>query len=155
MPPARTCQRTHGGVLKFQARFRKGPGLCLPVRTGVETEDVSADESQWIARRKLFTEWQISKSRFMAILIVIVSLALAACIEPRTTSAPLSEPTVYEWIGSGPLPSLLRLAQDKSICYREAELLDPQAEAGIVSEHWKAHVKLCMRKEGWGEKAVK
>jgi hypothetical protein len=91
----------------------------------------------------------------MAILIVIVSLALAACVESRTTSAPLSAPTVYEWIGSGPSPSLLRLAHDKSICYREAELLDPQAQAGFVSEHWKAHVKICMRKEGWGEKAVK
>lgn len=91
----------------------------------------------------------------MAILIMIVSLAFAACMKSQTTSGSLSQPTVYEWIGSGPSPTLIRLAQDKSICYREAELLDPQAEAGIVSEHWKAHVKLCMRKEGWGEKAVK
>ena len=91
----------------------------------------------------------------LTFLIVIVSLALAACVESRTTSAPLPEPTVYEWVGPGPPPSLARLAHDKSICYREAELLDPRAEAGIVSEHWKAHVKICMRKEGWGEKAVK
>ena len=91
----------------------------------------------------------------VAILIGIVYLALAACMESQTTSAPLAEPTVYEWKGPGAPPPLPRLAHDKSICYREAELLDPQAEAGIVSEHWKAHVKICMRKEGWGEKAVK
>ena len=91
----------------------------------------------------------------MAILIAIVSLALAACMKPQTTSAPLSQPTVYEWIGPSAPPSLQRLAQDKSLCFQEAELLDPHPEPGITSEHWKAHVKLCMRKEGWGEKAVK
>ena len=91
----------------------------------------------------------------VAILIVILYLALAACVESRTTSAPLSEPTVYEWIGPGPPPSLQRLAHDKSMCFQEAELTDTQKAPGVVSEHWKAHVKLCMRKEGWGEKAAK
>ena len=90
----------------------------------------------------------------MAILIVIVYLALAACMESQTTSAPLAEPTVYEWIGPGAPPSLQRLAQDKSMCFQEAELTDTQKAPGVVSEHWKAHA-LCMRKEGWGEKAVK
>ena len=120
----------------------------------METEDVSAVESQWIARRKLFTEWQILKRTFVAILIVIVYLALAACMESQTTSAPLPEPTVYEWIGSGPAPSLHRLAQDKSTCFHEAERTDTQKDPGVVSEHWKTHVKLCMQKQGWGEKAV-
>ena len=91
----------------------------------------------------------------MAILIVIMYLALAACMESQKTSAPLPAPTVYEWMGPGPTPSLPRLAQDKSLCFQEAELTDPYHQPGIMSEHWKAHVKLCMRKEGWGEKAVK
>jgi hypothetical protein len=29
-----------------------------------------------------------------------------------------------------------------------------ETNAGVVSEHWKTHVKLCMQKQGWGEKAV-
>jgi hypothetical protein len=91
----------------------------------------------------------------MAILIVFVYLALAACMKSQTTSTPPSEPTVYEWIGPGTAPSLEQLALSKSLCFQEAELLDPHAEPGIMSEHRKAHVKLCMRKEGWGEKAVK
>lgn len=90
----------------------------------------------------------------MAILIVIVSLALVGCMESRTISAPLPEPTVYEWIGPGAPPSLQRLAQDKSLCFQEAELTDPYPQPGIMSEYWKAHVKLCMQKQGWGEKAV-
>lgn len=91
----------------------------------------------------------------MVILILIVYLALAACMVSQTTSAPLAAPTVYEWMGPGAPPSLPRLAQDKSMCFQEAELTDTQKAPGVVSEHWKAHVKLCMRKEGWGEKAVK
>jgi hypothetical protein len=91
----------------------------------------------------------------MVILAAIMYLALAACMESRTTSAPLSEPTLYEWIGPGTAPSLEQLALSKSLCFQEAKLLDPHAEHGIMSEHRKAHVKLCMRKEGWGEKAVK
>ncbi|MEO7860742.1 MAG: hypothetical protein ABIU05_09900 [Nitrospirales bacterium] len=91
----------------------------------------------------------------MAMLIVIVSLALVGCMESRTISAPLPEPTVYEWIGPGPPPALHQLAQDKTLCFQEAELTDPHHEPGFRSEHWKTHVKLCMRKQGWGEKAVK
>ena len=90
----------------------------------------------------------------VAILIVIVYLALAACMKSQTTSAPLSEPTVYEWIGPGPTPSLPRLAQDKLTCFHEAEQTDTQKAPGVVSEYWKAHVKLCMQKQGWGEKPV-
>ena len=88
-------------------------------------------------------------------LIVIVYLVLAACMGSPTTSVPLSEPIVYEWIGPGTAPSLEQLALSKSLCFQEAELLDPHAEPGIMSEHRKAHVKLCMRKEGWGEKTIK
>ena len=62
----------------------------------------------------------------VAILIVIVYLALAACMKSQTTSAPLSEPTVYEWIGPEPLPSLQHLAQDKSKCFHESERTDTQ-----------------------------
>lgn len=65
------------------------------------------------------------------ILIVIVYLALAACMGSRTTSAPLSEPTVYEWIGPDPAPSLQRLAQDKLTCFQEAERTDTQKAPGI------------------------
>ncbi len=88
-------------------------------------------------------------------LIVIVYLVLAACKGSPTTSVPLSEPTVYQWIGPGTAPSLQQLALSKSLCFQEAELLDPHAELGIMSEPRKAHVKLCLRKEGWGEKAFK
>ena len=90
----------------------------------------------------------------MAILIVIMYLALAACMESQKTSAPLPAPTVYEWMGPDPTPSLPRLAQDKLMCFQEAELTDSQKVPGVVSEQWRAHVKLCMRKEGWGEKAI-
>ena len=90
----------------------------------------------------------------VTILIMIIYLALAACMESQTTSAPLSKPTVYEWIGPDSSPSLQRLAQDKSTCFQEAERTDTQKAPGVVSEHWKAHVKLCMQKQGWGEKPV-
>ncbi len=90
----------------------------------------------------------------MAILLVIMSLALAACIESQPTSTP-SEPPMYEWIGPGTAPSLQQLALDRLICHREAEVIDSHPQPGVTSEHWKAHVKLCMRKQGWGEKAVK
>ena len=86
----------------------------------------------------------------VTILVVIIYLALAACMESQKTSAPLPAPTVYEWMGAGPTPSLPRLAQDKSMCFREAELTDTQKAPGVVSDHWKAHVKLCMPKAGLG-----
>jgi len=88
------------------------------------------------------------------ILIVIVYLALAACVGSQPASPPLPKPTVYEWIGPSPPPSLQRLAQDKLTCFHEAEQTDTQKAPGVVSEHWKTHVKLCMQKLGWGEKAV-
>lgn len=90
----------------------------------------------------------------MAILVAIMFVALAACEKSQPTPAPLSQPTVYEWIGIGPSPSLLRLAQDKSTCIQEAERTDTQKDPGVVSEHWKTYVKLCMQKQGWGEKAI-
>ena len=90
----------------------------------------------------------------MPILIVIVCVALTACVGSRTASPPLPKPTVYEWIGASPPPSLQRLAQDKLTCFHEAEQTDTQKAPGVVSEHWKTHVKLCMQKLGWGEKAV-
>lgn len=90
----------------------------------------------------------------MAILIAIVYVALSACVESQPTSTPLSTLAVYEWIGIGDPSSLLRLAQDKSTCFQEAERTDTQKDLGIVSEHWKAHVKLCMQKQGWGEKVI-
>ncbi len=90
----------------------------------------------------------------VAILVVIVYLALSACVESQPMSAPLSQLAVYEWIGTSPPPSLLRLAQDKSTCFQEAERTDTQKDPGMVSEHWKADVKLCMQKQGWGEKAI-
>jgi hypothetical protein len=92
--------------------------------------------------------------RQVTILIMIIYLALAACMESQTTSAPLSKPTVYEWIGPDPSPSLQRLAQDKSTCFHESERTDTQKAPGVVSGHWKAHLKLCMQKQGWGEKPV-
>ena len=90
----------------------------------------------------------------VTILIVIMYVALSACVESQPTLAPLSQLAVYEWIGSGPPPSLLRLAQDKSTCFQEAERTDTQKDPGMVSEHWKTHVKLCMQKQGWGEKVI-
>jgi hypothetical protein len=86
-------------------------------------------------------------------LVVMVYFALAACVESRPALPTLPKPTVYEWMGAGPA-SLPRLAQDKAACFQEAELSDPYAEPGIVSEDWKANVKRCMQKKGWGEKAI-
>ncbi|RPH80573.1 MAG: hypothetical protein EHM80_04895 [Nitrospiraceae bacterium] len=91
--------------------------------------------------------------KHVAILIVVVYLVLAACVESKPSSPTLPKPTVYEWIGTGQA-SLAHLAQDKAACFQEAELTDPHPEPGIVSEDWKANVKRCMQKKGWGEKAV-
>ena len=60
-----------------------------------------------------YSAWSGLKRTFMAILILIMYLALAACMESQKTSAPLPAPTVYEWMGPGPTPSLPRLAQDR------------------------------------------
>ena len=90
----------------------------------------------------------------MAILVAIVYVVLVACEMSQPTLAPLPPPTVYEWVGTTPSPSLQRLAQDKSTCFHEAERTDTQKAPGVVSEHWKTHVKLCMQKQGWAEKAV-
>ena len=90
----------------------------------------------------------------MAILVAIVYLVLVTCEKSQPTLAPLSQPTVYEWIGPDPAPSLQRLAQDKSTCFHEAERSAAQKSLGVVSEHWKTHVKLCMQKQGWGEKVL-
>ena len=89
----------------------------------------------------------------VAILIVVVYLALTACVESKPSSPTLPKPTVYEWIGPGQA-SLARLTQDKAACFQEAELTDPHREPRIVSEDWKANVMRCMQKKGWGEKAI-
>jgi hypothetical protein len=87
----------------------------------------------------------------MIILVAIVCLALAACVESQPIpSAPLSKPTVYEWIGLGPQPSLKSMAQDKAACVHEAE----QKISMSAGEAWQTHVNLCMRTKGWGQKAI-
>ena len=86
----------------------------------------------------------------MAILIAIVYLALAACVESQPTTGPLSRPSVYEWIGPGPTPSVTRLAQDKAACFQEAE----QKQSGSIGNRLQNHVNLCMRTKGWGQKAI-
>ena len=88
------------------------------------------------------------------ILLAILCVSLSACVESQPSPPTLPKPTLYEWIGIGPPPSLLRLAEDKSICFQEAERTDPQKDPGIVSENRKAHLKLCMQKKGWGETAI-
>ena len=40
----------------------------------------------------------------VAILVVIMYVALSACVESQPTSAPLSQLAVYEWIGTSPPP---------------------------------------------------
>jgi hypothetical protein len=90
----------------------------------------------------------------VVILVAIVYVALSACVESKPSSPPLPKPTVYEWIGTGPPPSLLRLAQDKSICFQEAELTDPHKDPRVVSEHWRGQLNLCMQKKGWGQKTI-
>ena len=75
----------------------------------------------------------------MAILVVIMYVALSACMESQPTSAPLSQLAVYEWIGTGPPPLLLRLAQDKLTCFHESERTDTQKDPGMVSEQMVAN----------------
>jgi len=53
-------------------------------------------------------------------------------------------------MGTGPAPSLQRLAHDKAICFHEAE----QRESHSMSDRWQAHMKRCMEKKGWGQKAI-
>jgi hypothetical protein len=86
----------------------------------------------------------------VVILVAIVYVALSACVESKPTSAPLSEPTVYEWIGPGATPSVTRLAQDKAACFQEGE----QKESVSTGDRLQTHVNLCMRTKGWGQKAV-
>ena len=87
----------------------------------------------------------------MIILIAIVCFALAACVGSQPIpSAPLSKPTVYEWIGPGPQPTLKSMAQDKAACVHEAE----QKVSMSAGEAWQTHVNLCMRTKGWGQKAI-
>jgi hypothetical protein len=89
----------------------------------------------------------------MLILIVMLCFAISACVESkaaRPTAAPLSKPTVYEWMGPGPQPSMINLAQDKAACAQEAE----QQEFVSGGERWQTHVNLCMRTKGWGQKAI-
>ena len=86
----------------------------------------------------------------MIILIAIVCFALVACVESQPIpSAPLSKRTVYEWISPGPQPSLKSMAQDKAGCMNEAE----QKVSMRAGEAWQPHVNLCMRTNGWGQKA--
>jgi hypothetical protein len=87
----------------------------------------------------------------MPILIAILFFALSACVESQPiSSAPLSKPTVYEWIGSGPPPSLTSMAQDKAACVQEAE----RKESMSAGDAWQTHVNLCMYTKGWGQKSV-
>ena len=87
----------------------------------------------------------------MPILLAILYLVIAACVEPQPIpSAPLSKPTMYEWSGPDPQPSVQRLAHDKAACAQEAE----QKELVPTGDRWQTHVNLCMRTKGWGQKAV-
>jgi hypothetical protein len=63
----------------------------------------------------------------VVILVAIVFLSLAACVEFRYASPALPKPTMYYGGGAGPA-SLTRLAQDKVPCFQEAELTDPYTE---------------------------
>ena len=81
-------------------------------------------------------------------LVVIMSVALSACVDSQPRPAPLSKPAVYEWAGSGPRPSAQRLGQDKSLCVQEAEQMEPN----LMSDRWKARVHRCMKAKGWNER---
>ena len=87
----------------------------------------------------------------VSILVAILCFALSACVASQPIpSAPLSKPTLYEWIGPGPHPSAPRLAQDKLVCVQDAHQKEPLS----ISDRWQAHLNLCMQKKGWGQKAV-
>jgi hypothetical protein len=90
----------------------------------------------------------------LSILLAFVCVALSACVESQPiTSAPLSKPTVYEWIGPGPSPSSQRLIDDTYTCARSAEQIHSR-RAKSTSEAWQTHVNLCMRTKGWGQNAI-
>ena len=84
------------------------------------------------------------------ILVAILCFAISACVESQPTSAPLSKPTLYEWIGPGPTPSVNSLAQDKVACAQEAE----HKESVSAGDRWQTQVNLCMRTKGWGQRAI-
>jgi hypothetical protein len=89
----------------------------------------------------------------MAVLVAILCFALAACVGSQSgppPPAPLQKLTVYVWMDPGPHPSFERLAQDKATCLQEAE----QRASPSMSDRWHAHIKRCMERKGWGEKAV-
>jgi hypothetical protein len=87
------------------------------------------------------------------LLIAIVYFAIGACVGSQSgppSPAPLPKPAVYVWMDPGPPPSSERLAQDKATCFQEAE----QRESRSMNDRWHAHMKRCMEKKGWGEKAI-
>jgi len=87
------------------------------------------------------------------ILLAVLCLAISACVESQSISQPsatLEKPTMYEWIGTGPRPSLQRLAHDKLTCFQDAE----RRESHSMSDRWKAHLSLCMQNKGWGQKTI-
>lgn len=86
----------------------------------------------------------------MTILVAILYVIISACVESQPVSAPLPKPAVYEWTGTGPPPSLLRLAHDKSTCVQEAG----HRESRSLSDRWQAHVNRCMEQKGWGQKII-
>jgi hypothetical protein len=94
------------------------------------------------------------RETFMVIQVALLSGALTACVGSQPSPSLLPKPTMYEWIGTGPPPSVLRLAEDKSLCLHEAERADPQKDPGTESAHRNAHLKRCMQEKGWGETAI-
>jgi hypothetical protein len=95
--------------------------------------------------------YYVENWKSVTILVAILCFALAACVESQPIStAPLSKPTVYEWIGPGPQPSVTSMAHDKAACAQEAE----QEEFVTAGDRWQTHVNLCMRTKGWGQKAI-
>jgi len=88
----------------------------------------------------------------MPILIAIICFAMTACAVIQMgppPSAPLPKPTVYEWIGPGPPPSVKSLAQDEEACVHETE----QKES-MRGDRWQTHVNDCMRAKGWSQKVI-
>ena len=87
----------------------------------------------------------------MILLVAILCFALSACVQSRPiSSAPLSKPTVYMWIGQGPQPSMKTLASDKAACDQEAK----KQGLGTGGDRWQTQVNSCMEKKGWGQKAI-
>jgi hypothetical protein len=87
-------------------------------------------------------------------LFALLCFLLSACVDSQPVSkAPLTTPTVYEWIGPGPQPSVKQLMNDKYICARNAEPMHSR-RAKSTSEAWQTAVDFCMRSKGWGHKVV-